>query len=95
MKRLRASQKQHAINNKRKEAEKLANDEGAPVTRDLWESEDETKDDPADDEDDDDPLAYHKKVTGVSESFRFLSRFNDWGIFLIVLRPTGYEGRSS
>jgi len=66
VKRLRASQKQHAINNKRKEAEKLANDEGAPVTRDLWESEDETKDDPADDEDDDDPIAYHNKVTGAT-----------------------------
>ena len=65
VKRLRASQKQHAINNKLKEAEKLANDEGAPVTRDLWESEDETKDDD-DEDDDDDPFAYHKKVTGVS-----------------------------
>jgi len=65
VKRLRASQKQHAINNKLKEAEKLANDEGAPVTRDLWESEDETKDDD-DEDDDDDPFAYHKKVTGAT-----------------------------
>jgi len=68
VKRLRASQKQHAINVKRKAAEKRANEEGAMVTRDLWESDDEmkcpTKEDSEDD--DDDPLAFHKRITGVT-----------------------------
>jgi len=63
IKRLRASQKQHAINAKMKASEKLADEEGAPVTKDLWASDDETKMDDDDDEDDDDPIAFHNKIT--------------------------------
>merc|ERR1712002_984458 len=63
IKRLRASQKQHAINVKA--AAKLADDEGAPVTRDLWASDDENKMED-DDEDDDDPIAFHNKITKVT-----------------------------
>merc|ERR1711990_377842 len=68
VKRLRASQKQHAINVKRKAAEKRANEEGAMVTRDLWESDDELKCPAKEDseDDDDDPLAFHKRITGVT-----------------------------
>jgi len=65
IKRLRASQKQHAINVKAKAAEKLADEEGAPVTRDLWASDDENKMED-DDEDDDDPIAFHNKITKVT-----------------------------
>jgi len=65
IKRLRASQKQHAINVKAKAAGKVADEEGAPVTRDLWASDDENKMDD-DDEDDDDPIAFHNKITKVT-----------------------------
>jgi len=64
VKRLRAGQKQHAINVKAKEAQKLADEEGAPVIRDLWGSDEENVDD--DDEDDDDPIAFHNKITKVT-----------------------------
>jgi len=66
IKRLRASQKQHAINAKMKAAEKLADQEGAPVTKDLWASDDETKMDDDDEDDDDDPIAFHNKITRVT-----------------------------
>lgn len=64
VKRLRASQKQHAINEKLKAATKLADEEGAPVMQDLWGSDDEDK--MSDDADDDDPLAFHKEITKIS-----------------------------
>merc|ERR1712002_809751 len=63
IKRLRASQKQHAINVKA--TAKLADDEGAPVTRDLWASDDENKMED-DEDDDDDPIAFHNKITKVT-----------------------------
>jgi len=62
VKRLRASQKQHAINEKTKAAKKLADEAGAPVSRDLWASDDEGKNSNEDD-DDDDPIAFHNKIT--------------------------------
>lgn len=65
VKRLRASRKQHAINLKLKEEKKLVDDEGAPVTRDLWGSDDDAKNED-DDEDDDDPIAFHNKITKVT-----------------------------
>jgi len=65
IKRLRASQKQHAINVKAKATAKLADDEGAPVTRDLWASDDENKTED-DEDDDDDPIAFHNKITKVT-----------------------------
>ena len=69
IKRLRASQKQHAINVKAKATAKLADDEGAPVTRDLWASDDENKMED-DEDDDDDPIAFHNKITKVSKKER-------------------------
>jgi len=65
IKRLRAGHKQHAINEKIKAAKKLADEEGAPVTRDLWESEDEGKKSD-DDDNDDDVMAFHNKITKVT-----------------------------
>lgn len=73
MKRLRASQKQHAINEKLKAETKLADDEGAPVIQDLWGSDDEGK--MSDDADDDDPLAFHKKITKVGWFLNAPTRF--------------------
>jgi len=67
VKRLRASQKQHAINQKIKATEKLDDEEGAPVARDLWESDEEdVKNKNSEDEDDDDPMAFHNKITKVT-----------------------------
>lgn len=63
VKRLRAGQKQHAINERKKAATKLADDEGAPITRDLWESEDEGKNS---NDDDDDIMAFHNEITKVT-----------------------------
>ena len=65
VKRMRTSLKQHAINAKKKAAEKLANQEGAPVVKDLWASDDEKLGDDGS-EDDDDPIAFHNKITKVN-----------------------------
>ena len=67
VKRMRTSLKQHAINAKKKAAEKLADQEGAPIVKDLWASDDEKL---VDSEDDDDPIAFHNKITKVSEEPR-------------------------
>lgn len=63
IKRLRASQKQHAINEKRKAQKKAEEEDGIVATKDLWASDEEMKDD---DDDDDDPLAFHNKITKVT-----------------------------
>ena len=73
VKRLRASQKQHAINQKIKATEKLDDEEGAPVARDLWESDEEdVKNKNSEDEDDDDPMAFHNKITKVGYSVQMI-----------------------
>merc|ERR1712168_538927 len=65
IKRLRTSQKQHAINAKQKAAQKLADEEGAPVVKDLWASDDENQVKDDNSEDEDDPIAFHNKITKV------------------------------